>query len=345
MKKTARRRKHNFKKTFILLILGSVCVTVLGGGFAIKLLFYDLAFAFSPTSYDLTKEDYAVISEIEVSGIDTSKPIQISSLSVVVYDTKGKKITKYTLPMALKVDMAGKFGEEELSKLLAVALLQDKDLKIAANTVNKTLEKLIGFHVDRYVFIDTHQDVTRSIDGLLFLGKTLELTNLKQILLSVKTDMSVNEFYDLVSFSSSLPQDRIKQQLIDLNDVIDVTKLFDTNFRDLTFDSNVAYEAKNIAVLNGTNVFGVASHGARRVENIGGHVFSSENASRTYDTSVIIADNRESESVKQISKLFGIKNVVSKEEISNIQPQINEAVVDRADIVVILGFDFAQFVL
>lgn len=345
MKKTARRRKNFFKKTWMLFVLGGICFVILGGGFVFKLLFYDLAFAFSPTSYDLTKEDYAVISEIEVSGIDTSKPIQISSLSVVVYDKKGKRITKHTLPTALKVDVAGKFGEEELSKVLAVALLQDNYLKLAANTVNKTLEKLIGFHVDRYVFIDTQQDTTGSIDGLLFLGKTLEIANLKQILLSVKTDMSVNEFYDLVSFSSSLPQDRIKQQLIDLSDVISVAKVFDISFRDLTFDSIVAYEAKNIAVLNGTDVSGVASYGARSIENIGGHVFSSGNASQWYDTSFIVAKAVDSESVKQISKLFNITTVISKDDISTVQPQLNEAVVDRADIVVILGFDFAQFVL
>lgn len=341
MKKTARRKKNSSKNTIIFGIIGICSFGILALGFLIKLFFYDLGFAFSPTSYDLTKEDYAVISEIEVNTKETSKLVQIEAISFVIYDKAGKRITKYTIPTTLTVDIAGKFGEESLSKVLALNLLGGGDLKSAANSANKTLEKILGFHIDRFVVIDTHEDQSGSVDGLLFQGKTMELPNLKQIMLSVTTNMSIKEFYDLITFSSSLPQDRISQELVNVYDFSEISAYFNEKLRDLTFDSKVAYDKNNISVLNGTEFSGIATFGSRGIQNLGGHVVSTDNASKTYDTSCIITDEKDTETVKQLSKFLGIKKIISKEEAG----QLNEAVVNRSDIVVILGFDFAQSIL
>ena len=70
---------------------------------------------------------------------------------------------------------------------------------------------------------------------------------------------------------------------------------------------------------------------------MGGRVVALGNADRTYSTSIIVADDPDSETCKLLSRVFNIKNVVAKSENS-----IQEHEVDRSDIVVIMGFDTTE---
>ena len=62
------------------------------------------------------------------------------------------------------------------------------------------------------------------------------------------------------------------------------------------------------------------------------------NASSRYDASYIITDIRDSATLSYLSRVLGIKNVISKEEAQ----RFNENEVDRSDITVIVGFDTAD---
>jgi len=113
------------------------------------------------------------------------------------------------------------------------------------------------------------------------------------------------------------------------------TSEFDNSIREFTYESFLAKERKNISVLNGTESPGLAAFGTRVISNFGGRVVSTQNTSKTYDKSVIIADDINSQTVSFLSRVFKINSIISKEEALGFL----ESEIDRSDVVVIFGFD------
>jgi hypothetical protein len=116
------------------------------------------------------------------------------------------------------------------------------------------------------------------------------------------------------------------------------SNIIDEEFMDLTFDSELSNEKKNIAVLNGSVEPGVAGFGARVIKNFGGRVVAVGNTKNTYEESTIITDDPISESTRIISQIFGIERIVLYSEAHNFP----ENEINRSDVTVILGIDFAS---
>ena len=101
---------------------------------------------------------------------------------------------------------------------------------------------------------------------------------------SVRTNLTLRELFDIYSFTRSLPQDRILKRNVS-GTYLDNPHLLDEEFQDLTFDSTLSKEKKSIAVLNGTNVPGVAKFASRVIKNAGGRVVAVGNTKETYEES------------------------------------------------------------
>ena len=140
----------------------------------------------------------------------------------------------------------------------------------------------------------------------------------------LKTNLSLSELSHISNFTSSLSK----------NDYIEGSKNYDEDIKDLTFDSKSAIEKKNVAILNGTNTSGIAWYGKRIAENMGIRVIASGNAFGKYDESMIIADTLDSQTVGYLKRFFNINKVVLKEN-----SDVNESVINRADITIIIGLD------
>jgi hypothetical protein len=142
--------------------------------------------------------------------------------------------------------------------------------------------------------------------------------------------------FDIYRFSGSLPGDRVIEKEITPT-YLENTASLDEELKDLTFDSLLSEEQKSIAVLNASDVPGVAAFGSRLVENYGGRVVAIGNATEAYDISTIVTDDTTSESTRIISNLFAIDNIVLKSESKDYP----DAEISRSNVTVILGLDFA----
>ena len=300
-----------------------------------KYLNQRFASALSATSYSITDDPMPTVSYIVAEDLGAD-PVVVKKVSYIVFNKDSKKVSIFDLPVDVNYEIPGKFGSEVLSKVFALGGMNSDDKLVpGAEAINRSVFKLFGFKVDKFVLTDQQHD--EFFDGLWHEGGVLNLVSLKNVTSlgdSLKTDMDLREFYDLISFVYSLPEDRIIDENFSPSD-FNNTLAFDDFIKEYTYESILAKEQKNISVLNGTNHSGLASFGSRVISNFGGRVVATQNSSNTYDTSYIIADDVNSQSVAFLSRVFNIKNIISKDEPHSFI----ESVVDRSDIVVIFGFD------
>lgn len=272
---------------------------------------------------------YAVVDDLN------KDPRFITGLKYLVFDKVNKKVVVFTVPVELKFDMPGKYGVEGLSKALALAGLNSENpLEDGAGLLKNTILKIFGFKTDRFLIVSQRQSYL--FDELLGNGSFLDLIKIKDVL-SVKddfiTDLKLEEFYSLFTFVKSLPNDRLVQKTITEQDLA-ATDIIDETLSDIGGNSYIASESKSVSILNSTDIPGTASFGARVVNNIGGRVVASGNSDKTYSSSVIVADDPNSQTCRFLSSVFKITNIVPKGGNN-----LGEHEIDRSDIVVIIGFD------
>jgi hypothetical protein len=331
-----RGNKKVIYRTLIAFSLFLVSVFFLG----FFLLYQRLNSSFASAS-DFKNTDYTVISDqfptLVYAVVDDLKtePLIIKELKYLIFDRSNKKVLVYSIPVGYRFDIAGKYGEEEISKVLALgALNSENPLEDGAKFLKNTVLKIFGFKVDRFLIVSNSSRYL--FDDLLGNGSYLDLLRLKDFLKirdEFRTDLSLEEFYNLFTFVKSIPNDRLIGSTLSQKDFEDTT-VIDTAYEDISLDSYLSSESKNIAVLNGTDISGIANLGARVVQNMGGRVVALGNTDKTYAQSVIVCDDLNSETCKFLRRVFNINNTVEK-----AGNYVQEHEVDRSDIVVILGFD------
>lgn len=300
-----------------------------------KYLNQNFASALSSTSYSIADDNIPTVSYIVVENI-SANPTIVKKISFFIFDKQNQKVSVYNIPIHVGYEIPGKFGNEHFSKMLALGALNSENALVSGtDLINRSIFKLFGFKVDRFLLIDSSQE--EFFNNLLREGGNINLFNLKSVTNfqnTLLTNLSLREFNNLLSFIASLPQDRIVYN-VQTPKSFNNTTLFDETIKEETYESYVAKEAKNIAILNGTNYNGLATFGSRVVKNIGGRVVGVSNTDKFYDKSVIVAEDPNSQTAAFLSRVFKIPNVVDKEKARSF----NENEIDRADITVIFGFD------
>src|SRR3989344_827480 len=279
--KKANISKKKIVKLVYLILLVFLSVSLLLGYFSYKSLTVSFASASGSDSFDLINHDIFTVSVISINDLDSS-PVLTKNLSLFIYDTEAKKVLRYDIPLNYVLDIPGKFGEENINKAFALGYSQNHDVMSGVDLVNSSIKKLVGINVDRYVL--TYGEFDREINEVLNGKNPLEYVSfdtIKNLGLKFKTNLSLSELSHISNFSSSLSKD----------DFISGFEAYDENIRELTFDSEIAIEKKNIAILNGSEISGVAWYGTRIAENMGIRVIASGNASGKYDESVIVTDS------------------------------------------------------
>ncbi len=295
-----------------------------------KNLSLSAASALSINSFDLINSNsYTVLL------MDLDNTFKINNISLVLVDKKGKKVKIYKFPGDLVVSVHGRFGNEEVSKLL---MLGDLEKKKGIELTKQTIQDFLGINVDRYIYMG--QDVKQPVYDLFTKGDgsgLISIESLKTISQSLKTDMRVNELYVVYKYVSGLPSDRFFSYDLSQRDIADSTSV-DEDIQDMTLNSDFAAEKKSVAVLNGSDVPGMASIASHFVNNMGGRVVASGNASKQYQESILVVDDKKSLTAQSIKRYFDISKVISKSDAKDMY----EGEIDRADISLIIGFDIAN---
>lgn len=301
--KKAKAHKNLLKAVMLAVLLLVSIFFILGLGFYKKIT-QNFASASSPNSYSIRDRD-----------IYTLLYMSDDAYYLSFFDTRNKKIISYNIPLNLTLDVPGKYGVEEISKVQALGKLSNKDDEMLL--VTRSVTKLFGYKVDKYI-VSGHN---------MTLGMSDFYKDVKE------SNVSLSDAYYMYSFIKSLPSDSFIKKDFTF-DYASNTDLIDSDIKDLTFDSKVALEKKSIAVLNGADMPGLANYASRIIVNEGGRVVSTGNSQIPYSETVLVVDDPESETVTEMVHSFGIKKVLRKS-----QSEINENEVDRADIVLILGLD------
>ncbi|MFC1722274.1 LytR C-terminal domain-containing protein [Patescibacteria group bacterium] len=224
-----------------------------------------------------------------------------------------------------------------LKLLVFIAKMEYNSLEESAELTSSSVTRLMAFPIDRYLIYENDIDapIEKLFQGELLLDYNIEYySNLKN---SLKTDLTLNEFINIYSFTRTLPKDRLVEKVLS-STYIEKPNLLDEELMDLTFDSQLSRERMNIAILNGTSISGVASYGSRVIKNMGGRVVAVGNTNNDYEDTVLITNSPTAESTKLLKKIFKIENVLLDSEAHNFR----ESEIDRADITIIFGLDFAK---
>ncbi|NMB91868.1 LytR C-terminal domain-containing protein [candidate division WWE3 bacterium] len=333
----SRSVRKNAHRVVVVSVLFTLSLVFLFSYSFHKYLNQNFASALSTSSYSILDDTIPTLSYIVVEDLNAS-PVVVKKVNFILFDKVNNKVSIYNVPVNTDYEIPGKYGRDEFSKLFALGAMNSNDpLEAGSQAINRCIFKLFGFKVDKFVLTDfAHESF---FDKLWREGGFAGLLNLKSIYSlegSLKTNMSLKEFNNLLSFTHSLPQDRVINETTTPKSFLN-TQDFDDQVREITYDSAISNEKKNIAILNGTNYNGLASFGSRVVSNIGGRVVAVTNTESFYEKSVIIADDIDSRTALFLSRVFMIPDIIHKDKASSYL----ENEVDRSDVVVIFGFDTA----
>ena len=332
-RKTTARKKTKLKRILLLATLLCVSFVFLFGILLYKQLTLPSASAMDAAT-SLGQSDIFTISVIVVDGFEAN-PVLVKNLHYFIVDRGDKLVYSYDIPVSLEIDVPGRFGNEEFSKILALGQVSGGDLHSGINLLNASIQKLFGYKVDAYILTDqTAQISFESILGGQFTFFDLTTQNISSLAKSTKTNMSLPQLYATYSFINSLPSSAFLEMP---NTSYNNTQDIDKQIRDITINSNLALERKSLVVLNGTSMPGVAGIGARVAENMGARVIMVDNAARVYDKSMIITDSLDATAVRELANAYGIKTIVKKGDLGNF----DENGVNRANIVLLFGLDVA----
>lgn len=334
---------RNFRKNVTNFAVISA-LFLLAGAFLSSFAFYkyltqNFAAAMSPTSFSIQEDSSPTFAYIVLDNMSSTTKV-IQKAQYIIIDKPTSKVLIYDIPLSLEVDVPGKFGVEKFDKIFALSSLENpNDFSAQLEIVNQTLFKIFGYKIDNYLIADSVS--APLLNNLWENGKLFSFANLKKSS-TLKNHMvasfGLKDFYYLSNYINSLPDDRRLETTLPQTSLTDTDEL-DETIRDLTIDSAIAQEKKNIAVLNGTGVAGVASFSARVISNFGGRVSSIGNTLQDYAESYLIVDDPNSTTVVTLARVFHIKNIIQKAEAEHF----NESVIPRSDVILILGFDTTTY--
>jgi hypothetical protein len=199
--------------------------------------------------------------------------------------------------------------------------------------------KLFGFKSDKYLVVDSSYET--QFNNFIISGNILELIDgdlFEEYSEKVNTNLDIREIYTLSNILGSIPEDRVYLKEY-INTYSDSSEVIDKEIQEFTISSPMNEEKKSIAVLNGSTNHGVAGFGARVIKNLGGRIVAISNAPAKFQESYMVVDDKSSETVNMISDVFNIEKVISKSQVTELD---DTDYIDRADIIVVLGFDISD---
>lgn len=297
---------------------------------------------------NLVKFTQTLLSPWKLSGMETKSYIwdgefnlnlavkKNSSVSVISYNPKEKRIVLLKIPETVVVEVPGEFGEWQLRSVYDLGETNKKGEGI--DLLKQTIVTFLGIPIDGFLDMGDLNEVFDTDAVLEFLRENLifSLTSFSKI----KTDLTLWELIRLKMGIASTRFDKVEKldltKVLDKGNLADGTEVFladpvklDSMLTGFA-DAAIKAEHKTIAIFNATERIALAQKASRIITNMGGNVIITANAPQKQDRSLVLGEK--SLSLKRINQVFNLSGIIEQEG-ENI-------VSSRAQINVILGKDF-----
>ncbi len=272
------------------------------------------------------------------------KASKVAQLYYIVVDPKETEIEVFDVPVSLQLSFPGSIGNLEVSKAFAYGELSGE--RGGRKMVESALEKIFAKKADRYIFSDLNglkrESRLQSLGDFKNLSSFVSIRNVPEIIQGVsmfrenfESNLLPKELLWLLGFSRKLTPSSFMQNPLVSEDLMHPYEL-DKKISQRFADEKILAEQKRIVILNGADVTGLGSFVARQVNNIGVLVSEVNNAAKVYEKSIIIYDDVESKTVKEIMYQTGITNIALRESVGS--EYLGEG--GGADITIIVGIDY-----
>lgn len=326
-KKRKKTIKHKLK--VVALAVFSVVITVF---LLLGVSVYKFVNApFSTASYVSDQEGEKLFNErttlILAIVEDIDNPYsEITSLALMDFNSEAKRYYIYHLPVDYEIEYPLNYGKGPISRIYAVG---NSDQNRGMYLLDKAILRFLAVKTDGYVLIDKQgyskfleligEVDENDLSAVFRLKNTYKIPEM--ITLFRNSAITNGKFSDLFDFYSF-----IKNTSETSSDIYYITKFhldeiyrWDLIWRENHMYSDLQKEGVKVFVANAgiEKIGGLASWGARVVENAGAGVFSIENSEVTLQENTIITNNVELNTVMILKDILGITNVLTIDEISN----------------------------
>ena len=273
------------------------------------------------------KSDYNLLS-LMLEDTD-SKNSKITELNLIMYRPSQKKVYILEVNPEDNIFIKG-VGYDTVSNLYALSQLKNDNLDILVSVIEGYLSQPIDGYT---IFNNSNLDNIREKFGKEFEFSNLKsypskfvvIGNVKLLKKNVSTDLSAVEVYNILEFVGKLGDSAVINNRFTTDAGID---------KDVFKSEVLSTEKKLIVVLNATSTPGLAGDYARILKTQGGEILSTGNSEQKLDKSIIYY-HKFTDSVQLISQNLHI------DDVRGITPQDiqKESIMDRADIIIMLGKD------
>lgn len=288
------------------------------------------------------------ISDVKKYYWDGSSTLTLAILAQNLYifnlNPKLEQISLLKIPNELYLDVPYAFRSWPARSIYDLG--QAENPSFGGQLLKETLGNTFGVPVDGYILVQDHW-ANASFD------KTLETIRQNPIqyflfLKSIKTDLTLGELINLWNQSKKIHSFKIEvvdleksaitkwQVLSDGSRILALDNGKVDQFAQSLFEDNTLnLENYTIAIFNSTDNVGLAEKAARIIINSGGRVILTGNWEEAQKESKVFG--RDSLSKIRLAQIFAPNCLKSCAQVSNL-----DNVSSRADIILILGEDFAQ---
>lgn len=218
----------------------------------------------------------------------------------------------------------------------------DKKMDYGSDYARVVVQQYLGYPIDDYVLYKTsNKDLIDSM--YITSGGLSTLSSVWSVGLSSSTfENSIDSKLFLTSMSFkdylSLYRGSLATQTNVTNGIDFDEPAFDTYVQSLYARNPSDFvSGSSVAILNSTNISGLAKQGSRVVQNSGGYLLTTDNARENYDKTTLIIDSYDNPYAYVLYRYFDM----SLENVRLIKDstQILEPILDRADVTLIISFD------
>lgn len=315
----AKRRNKKVKAVF----LTGFAFVFLALFFAIKSVLIPAVSAFGSRSNSLKSKD--IYSILLVNRDDSDL---VNSAKVLIVQKKDRKLYSIVINPKSRFDLPGRFGTENLQTILKLAASVGKRA-YGPDLLVETVKDHLKLSIDKYIILGSGE--FEKLETGLY-KKDLSMFfpwEINHIIKAGDTNLTSGDLLDLLMFTRGL-KDR-SFETVNLDQVAD----WSLRIRDITLNADVSKESLGIVILNGTGRPNVAKQSAQAMQNVGARVSLTDNAENEYEKSYLITDDPTSATARYIKSYYPNINIISRSKASSL----GEALMDRGDICLILGFD------